>query len=106
MTPEEAEAELARLYSISPEVTAMADIVSATLENPALPMLVRAAACVRVGTVALAGLHDLVKTDGADVLGMVHRADLLVLIRDTLRAGVAIADDLVERQPKGGKLDG
>ena len=43
---------------------------------------------------------------GADVLGMVHRADLLVLIRDTLRAGVAIADDLVERQPKGGKLDG
>lgn len=96
-TPEEAGAALAVLWDgPGAETEELSDIVSLTLENPALPMLLRAAACARVVATSCEGLSEVVREDGPEVLARIHRLDMLDVIAESLRETLVIVDALVE----------
>ena len=95
MTPDEAIAAL-NAYCEKAEgdelVNEMADIINATLANPALPMLARVAACLSLVAGSAVGLRE-VLGEGA-VLEQMHRHDLVPDIATALRAAATVYEEI------------
>lgn len=73
-------------------VAGVADIVGATLANPAIPMLARVAACLSLIAGSAVGLHE-VLGEGAKLETM-HRADLVPDIATALRAAAEVYESI------------
>lgn len=94
MTRDEATAAIAEVWNrVGGDVDQLADAITLSLDNPAIPMLYRVMAMAKVcGTVG-EGLAGLAAEDGAESIGLIHRADMLPDIVITLRAAADLFED-------------